>query len=226
MKLIQISAAMSLDGHIAGGDSAQRLRLSSDEDLQDMYSYRALCDAILVGANTVRKDNPSLSCHLPELITERELRGQPPDPIKVTLTRSGNLEASSDFFTRGSGEKIILCPMHSTISINKDLAYTAKMIMVKEMNAAGIVATLEKFGVKSLFVEGGTSVLTMFLSQGVFHRLRLAISPFFVGNSKAPSLVNDAVFKNIDKNRLRIASVRNIGNMAVLDIVNDSYAGN
>jgi 5-amino-6-(5-phosphoribosylamino)uracil reductase len=225
MKLIQVSAAMSLDGHIDGIQSAERLRLSSDEDLQDMYASRALCDAVLVGANTIRRDNPSLSCHLPGLITQRELRGQPPDPVKVTITRSGNLEATSDFFARGSGEKIILCPMHSTISINKQLANAAKMIMVKDMNAANIVATLEKFGIKSLFVEGGTSVLTMFLSEGVFHHLRLAVAPFFVGNSKAPAFLNDAIFKNNDKNRLRIAGVRNLGNTAVLDIINDSYAG-
>ncbi len=225
MKFIQISAAMSLDGHIDGVQSASRLRLSSDEDLQDMYASRALCDAILVGANTIRRDNPSLSCHLPDLITLRELRGQPPEPIKVTITRSGNLDANSEFFARGNGEKIILCPMHSTISINKQLAYAAKTIMVKDMNATNIVATLEKYGIKSLFVEGGTSVLTMFLSEGVFHRLRLAIAPFFVGNSEAPSFLDDAMFKNNEKNRLRIAAVRNLGNTAVLDIVNDSYAG-
>jgi 5-amino-6-(5-phosphoribosylamino)uracil reductase len=224
MKLIYVSAAMSLDGHI-DDQSVNRLRLSTDEDLHDMYAARSLCDAILVGANTIRLDNPSLSCHLPELITERELRGQEPEPIKVTVTRSGNLDADADFFTRGSGQKIIICPMHSTISISKPLANAAKIIMVKDLNAANIVATLEKFGINSLFVEGGTAILTMFLSQGVFSRLRLAVAPFFVGANKAPTLLNDAIFKNTDKNRLRIAAVRNLGNMAVIDMVNDSYIG-
>jgi len=222
MRLIQISAAMSLDGHI-DDQSVSRLRLSTEEDLQDMYAARSLCDAILVGANTIRMDNPSLSCHLPELIAERILRGQEPDPIKVTVSRSGNLEPDSNFFTRGDGQKMILCPMNSTISISKGLANAAKIIMVKDLNAANIVATLEKFGVKSLFVEGGTSILTMFLSEGVFSRLRLAVAPFFVGSSQAPSLLNDALFKNTDKNRLRITSVRNLGNMAVIDMVNDRY---
>ena len=224
MKLIQVSAAMSLDGYI-DDQSANRLHLSTDEDLQDMYAARSLCDAILVGANTIRLDNPSLSCHLPELITQRELRGQKSEPTKVTVTRSGNLEADADFFVRGDGEKIILCPMNSTISINKQLANVAKIIMVKDINAANIVATLEKYGIQSLFVEGGTSILTMFLSEGIFHRLRLAVAPFFVGSTKAPSLLNDALFKNNEKNKLRITSVRNLGNMAVIDMVNDHYAG-
>ncbi len=225
MKLIHISAAISLDGRI-DDQSPERLRLSSDEDLQDMYAARAQCDAILVGANTIRLDNPSLSCHLPELIAQRKSRGQPAEPIKVTITRTGNLDINSDFFVRGGGEKIILCPMDSTVNIDKRMAKAAKTMILKEINAVSIVTALEKFGIQSLFVEGGTSVLTMFLSEGIFHRLRLAIAPFFVGSSSAPPLLNDAVFKNNEKNKLHIESVRNLGNMAVIDIINQAMQTN
>jgi 5-amino-6-(5-phosphoribosylamino)uracil reductase len=222
MKLIQISAAISLDGHI-DDESANRLRLSSDEDWQDMYATRSLCDAILVGANTIRKDNPSLSCHLPELIAQRISRGQTPESIKVTITRTGNLQPEAKFFAQGNGQKIILCTTDSAYSVSQQLHKTAKTIMVKNINAASIVATLEEQGIQSLFVEGGTSILTMFLSAGIFHQLRLAIAPFFVGSSKAPAFLHDAIFKNNEKNKLRIASVRNLGNMAIIDMINDNY---
>ncbi len=62
MKLIHISVAMSLDGHIKD-QSDHGQRLSTKEDLQDMYAARAKCDAVLIGANTIRQDNPSLLCH-------------------------------------------------------------------------------------------------------------------------------------------------------------------
>jgi 5-amino-6-(5-phosphoribosylamino)uracil reductase len=224
MKLIHVSAAMSLDGHI-DDQTDHRLCLSTEEDLHDMYIARSKCDAVLVGANTLRKDNPSLTCHSPELTAQRLQRGQSAEPTRVTVTHSGNLDPESEFFMRGQSEKIILCPGHSTISIDKKLASAAKIIMIKDINAKNIVTTLEKYGIQSLFVEGGTSILTMFLSEGMFHRLRLAIAPFFVGSRQAPMLLNDAIFKNNDKNRLRIASVHNLGNMAVLDMINDNFIG-
>ncbi len=224
MKLIHVSVAMSLDGHIKDRSDSQRL--STNEDLQDMYAARAKCDAILIGANTIRQDNPSLLCHSERLVADRLQRGQTAEPIKVTVTHSGNLDPKSDFFVKGDTQKIILCPVHSTMTINKQLSEAAKILMVDKINANTIVRTLEKMGVHSLFVEGGTSILTMFLSEGIFHRLRLAIAPFFIGSSAAPKLLNDAVFKNNNNNRLRIANVQNLGNMAVLDIINDGYVSN
>jgi 5-amino-6-(5-phosphoribosylamino)uracil reductase len=94
---------------------------------------------------------------------------------------------------------------------------------VKLVDAISIIKALESVGIKSVFIEGGTSVLTMFLSQGIFHRLRLAIAPFFVGDKRAPALIDDAQFKNSSKKRLRIESVRILGNMSVMDILNEDY---
>lgn len=218
MKLIHVSAAMSLDGRI-DDRSSQRLVLSSPEDLQDMYAARANCDAILIGANTIRRDNPSLLLHPPELTEARVKRGQIADLIKVTITTSGDLDPKANFFSKGNAQKFVIC---TSAGANK-LSAVAKIVPIREVTAENIIRALEKFGINSLFVEGGTSILTMFLSEGIFHRLRLAIAPFFVGDSLAPALVADVNFKNETNNRLRIASMRNLGNMAVLDIINEDY---
>ena len=222
MELIHISAAMSLDGRI-DDRSARRLVLSSPEDLQDVYAARANCDAILIGANTIRRDNPSLTFHSLELVEERLKRSQTADLIKVTVTDSGDIDPAASFFAKGNTQKFVICPAANSKMVSQKLSTVAKVLPVQEMTAKNIVLALQNVGINSLFVEGGTSILTMFLSQGIFHRLRLAVAPFFAGDNLAPAFIADAKFQNGAKNRLRIASMRNLGNIAVLDIINEDY---
>lgn len=222
MKLIYLSAAMSLDGRI-DDQAAQRLVLSTPEDLQDVYAQRANCDAILVGANTIRRDNPSLLLDSVDLVSQRVKRGQNPHLLKVTVTESGDLDPKAKFFTQGDGQKFVICPAKSFSIVSKKLSEIAKILPLETINASNIVLALEEAKINSLFIEGGTSILTMFLSQGIFHRFRLAIAPFFVGDSSAPPLINPAQFNNNKESRLKITSIRNLGNMAVLDMLNEGY---
>jgi len=96
---ITVSVAVSIDGYIAD-TSPDRLRLSSAEDFADMYRARAEHDAILVGAETVRRDNPSLLLREP---------APPVHPARVTLTRSGSLSGDLRFFN-GAARSIVLAP--------------------------------------------------------------------------------------------------------------------
>ncbi len=105
MKLICISAAMSLDGRI-DDQTAKRLALSTPEDLQDMHVQRAAYDAIIVGANTIRRDNPSLRLQSADLVNQRVKRGQSPELVKVTVTQSGDLDPNAKFFTQGDGAEV------------------------------------------------------------------------------------------------------------------------
>jgi 5-amino-6-(5-phosphoribosylamino)uracil reductase len=216
---------MSLDGRI-DDRCTQRLVLSSPEDLEDMYEARAKCDAILIGANTVRHDNPSLVIDSQELIEQRIKNKQPGELIKVTVTSTGNLDKNAKFFTKGNGQKFIICPATNFEKVSKKLSNIATILPIQEITAVNIVKTLETVGINSLFIEGGTSILTMFISQGVFHRLRLAIAPFFLGDSLAPALVTQGKFINNATNRLHITALRNLGNMIVIDMLKkDSWDG-
>src|SRR5215469_9119233 len=98
---------MSIDGYI-DDTSAQRLILSSPEDLDRVDEVRASCDAILIGADTVRRDNPRLLVNSAQRRAGRVARGMPPYPVKVTVTTAG-LDPGLAFFTTG-GEKIVYCP--------------------------------------------------------------------------------------------------------------------
>ena len=94
-----LSCCVSIDGYI--GNAASRLLLSNDADFDRVDAVRASCDAILVGAETVRIDNPRLLVRSEARREERAARGLPESPMKVTVTRRAELDARADFFNVG-----------------------------------------------------------------------------------------------------------------------------
>lgn len=107
-----------------------------------MHRLRAACDAILVGAETIRRDNPSLLVGDEVLRRERIDRGLPSNPVKVTLTASCRLSPEANFFTRGDQEKIVF----TSCSDPGPLRQVATVIPAAEITAALIVTELEKRG--------------------------------------------------------------------------------
>ena len=87
-----LSCGMSIDGYL-GSATPKRLALSNDADFDRVDAVRASCDAILVGAATVRNDNPRLLVRSQTRRDERTARGLAPSPIKVTVTERVELDA-------------------------------------------------------------------------------------------------------------------------------------
>ena len=103
-----LSCSMSIDGYISG-PTRTRLMLSNDADLERVDEVRASCDAILVGAGTIRADDPQLLVRGPARRAERAARGLPPSPVKVTVTAEARLDPGARFFAAGDGEKLVYC---------------------------------------------------------------------------------------------------------------------
>jgi 5-amino-6-(5-phosphoribosylamino)uracil reductase len=220
MELIHVSVAVSLDGFI-NDNSPERLILSSQEDLEDMYACRAECDAILVGAETIRSDNPSLLFKQPYLVERRRRKGLSPELIKVTLTNSGILDPKSKFFTAGDSAKIVLCRPGNVELLQQHLGTLAELIPLNTIEPTAVLSALQERGVQRLFIEGGRSVLTQFISAGLFHLLRVAVAPLFVGDSRSPRFVADGKFLNGKKHRLRLIQARALGDTTVMEFAND-----
>ena len=102
-----LSCAVSIDGYLDDA-SPNRLILSGPEDLDEVDELRAAADAILVGAGTIRADNPRLLVRDPARIAAREAAGKPPHPLRVTLTATGDLDPAARFFT-GPGTPLVYC---------------------------------------------------------------------------------------------------------------------
>ncbi len=94
---VLLSVATSIDGSI-DDTSGRRLLLSNQDDFDRVDEVRARVDAILVGANTIRRDNPRLLVRSAQRQDERTRRGLPAHPVKVTLTTSGDLDPSAELF--------------------------------------------------------------------------------------------------------------------------------
>lgn len=184
---VLLSCAVSLDGYL-DDTSERRLILSNAADLDRVDEVRAGVDAILVGANTVRRDNPRLSVRSPRRRADREAAGLPPTPLKVVLSASGELPAGAAFLADGE----------STVYSEVDTAL------------AGLAAR----GVRRLLVEGGGRVLHTFLERGLADELHLVVAPFFVGDDRAPRFVHNGRLPWTAEHRATLAEVRAIGNVA------------
>src|SRR5205807_9063792 len=137
--------------------------------------------------NTIRRDNPRLLLRSPARRRDRIARGLPPDPVKVTVTATGDLDPTGRFFTAGEGPRLVYCPGPVVDRTSRRLAGVATVLDAGEtLDLGGVLADLAGRGVRTLLVEGGTSLHTQFLAAGLADELQLAVAPFFVGDANAP----------------------------------------
>ena len=211
-----LSCGMSIDGYL-GSASPRRLELSNDADFDRVDAVRASCDAILVGAATVRNDNPRLLVRSKCRRDERTLRGLPPSPAKVTVTERVELEPEADFFTTGETEKLVYCASPGLRRARSRLGAVATVVDGGQpVRMRRITEDLGDRGVQRLMVEGGGKVHTQFLTDDLADELQLVVAPFFVGDSRAPRFVSDGRFPWNARRRATLAEVRQIGDVVLL----------
>jgi 5-amino-6-(5-phosphoribosylamino)uracil reductase len=224
---VLLSVAMSVDGCIddATGD---RLILSNEADLDRVDEVRAGSDAILVGAGTIRRDNPALLVRSQFRSNRRIARGLPPSPARVTLTVSGDLDASARFFTAGGGARLVYVPDGEQDRVTGRIGGLAGVEVIgvggvpgdppggpeNHIGLPAVLADLAARGVRRLMVEGGGSVLAQFLAEGLADELDLAVAPVFVGDPAAPRIAG--LPPGSPRHRMHLAEVRLIGDVVLM----------
>jgi riboflavin-specific deaminase-like protein len=211
-----LSCGMSIDGYL---DTAadERLLLSNDADLDRVDAVRADSDAILVGAATVRNDNPRLLVRARARRAERAARGLPPTPIKVTVTNRVRLDPRADFGGTGATEKLVYCPSDAVAEARCRLGAVATVVDGgRRVDMCRMSEDLHVRGVRRLMVEGGGNLHTQFLTAGLADELHLVVAPFFVGDSRAPRFVGDGRYPWNPDRHARLAEVRRIGDVVLL----------
>ena len=221
---VLLSCSMSIDGYLDDATN-KRLLLSNEADFDRVDSVRAQCDAILVGARTVRQDNPRLLVRSPARCDERVARGLPAQPMKVTVTSGGDLDPTANFFVTGDHDKLVYCASGAVDKASERLGHVATVIDGGEPVDLGLVMTdLYGRGVRRLMVEGGGMLHTQFLTAGLADELDLVVAPLFVGDSRAPRFVGDGPLLHDDdadrdgntSRRAILAEVQQIGDVVLL----------
>jgi len=207
---VLLSCATSADGYLDDA-TPQRLILSGPADLDRVDEVRAGCDAILVGAQTVRTDNPRLLIRDPRRSARRAARGLPPHPARVTLTATGDLDPGARFFAPGA-LRLVYCATPALARAAK-LRDSAVLIDAGDpLSVAFMLADLTERGVARLLVEGGARVLGDFLAVGQADELNLAVAPFFVADPAAPRLN----LPGPGDGPMTLAETRRVGEVALL----------
>lgn len=211
-----LSCCMSLDGYL-DDSSEQRLVLSNQADLDRVDSLRAECDAILVGAATIRSDNPRLLVRNPARAEQRLAAGRTATPTKVTVTALAKLDPGAAFFTAGECERLVYCSSDTASGARESLGGLATVVECgAPLRMALLVEDLHHRGVRRLLVEGGGTVLSQFLADGLADELQVAVAPFFVGDSTARRFVDDGHYPWTPRHRARIAESRVLGDVVLL----------
>ncbi len=219
---IILKAAQSLDGRL-DDISPQRLLLSSPEDRERVDRLRAEHDAIMIGANTMRLDNPRLIINDEKLRKQRVEAGKPEHLLKVTLSGSGNLDPELKWFHHG-GEKLVYTTEAVAPDLQRRLGDLAETVGVgSEVSLTAVVEDLGKRGVSSLLVEGGETIHTQFLVEELADEIQLVIAPLLVGDG--PRFVSSASFPWSTVHRHELLEVRQVGDVALVRVGLDYTTG-
>lgn len=209
-----LSCAVSADGCLDDG-SADRLIMSGPEDLDEVDELRASADAILVGAGTIRADDPRLLVRSPARVARRAARGVPDQPLRVTLTATGDLDPGGRFFL-GPGTPLVYCASSAAAALAGRLGDAAVVVDAGDPpSLRNVLFDLSERAVESVLIEGGSRVLRDALEGDLADELRLAVAPFFVGSPSAPRFGLPGAYPRTAADPMTLASVRRVGSVSV-----------
>ncbi|MGA5119774.1 dihydrofolate reductase family protein [Streptomyces pseudogriseolus] len=209
---VLLSAAVSLDGYL-DDTGPERLLLSSPADFDRVDEVRASVDAILVGAGTIRADNPRLLVNSPERRAARVADGRPEYPLKVTVSGSGDLDPAARFWHTG-GDKVLYTTGKGAERA-RALGIAADVVPLGDaLDWRLLLEHLhDERGVRRLMVEGGGRIHTQLMTQGLADELQLVLAPLFVGDPDAPRLFGPGSYQG---GRLRLVETRPVGDVVLM----------
>ena len=162
--------AQSLDGYIATREG-QSVWISGPEDLRHTHRLRALCDAVVVGARTIRADDPRLTTRLVE----------GPSPVRVVLDPEGRLDDSYRVFREGPETLLLRAPDKANTARHGAARVLAVARGPEGLEIEAILALLRGRGLRRIFVEGGGVTVSRFLTAGALDRLHVTVAPLLMG---------------------------------------------
>ena len=207
-----LSGAISIDGKIA--TKTNDSKLSSENDFERLHKLRSSVDAILVGKNTVSRDNP--------LLTVRHVKGK--NPIRIVLDSKGTISRTSKILQSSNTVPTIIAvskkiPKKNLVKLEK---FPIEIISTgnDSVNLKSLLKKLSQKKIKTILVEGGGTVNWEFVKQDLFDEMILTLSPFLIGGEDSTPYLRGTGFNKISNSpNLRLKSVKRLKNHLVLHYV-------
>jgi len=193
MPFVVVKIAESLDGRIATktGDSKW---ITSDKSRSYAHRLRSEFDAIMVGVNTVLRDNPRLEAWFSKK-----------HPIKLIVDSQLSTPENANIFSRTSSVIIATLPVRSGQETENRmiLSKKAKILEIKEksgqINLKDLFKKLAQMQISSVFVEGGGTLIGSLFDDGLVDKIMFFISPKIIGGKDAVSSVMGQGVSRIDR---------------------------
>ncbi len=172
---ITLKMASTLDGKIT---ASKKKWISNSSSRKIVHHLRSYHDAILVGSNTVRIDNPRLTCRIKGL--------ENTSPIRIVINRKLDLSENLQIITDKSVKTILISSLKNE-QIPKHLKKkNIEIINIKteKFNLKNVLRELSSYGINNLLVEGGAQTAGFFLKSKFVDELMIFRNNFFVGDSE------------------------------------------
>ncbi len=209
---ILLSAAMSIDGKIASrtGDP----ELSDEQDWKEVHKIRSKMDAIMVGKETILKDNPKLH------IKFHEHKGY----YRIVLDSNLTIPLDSNVIVfQPEIYPTIICTTEG-VPIKRIRQYETSNVRIiqsgvgKKVNLVKLMPLLYELGIHSILLEGGGTLNWSFIKNDLIDEIRLTIAPWIIGGKDAVSLVEgEGIEKMIQAPRFRLLNINDRDNYVVLN---------
>jgi len=191
---IIVVSEVTIDGKLTlyrGASSKELMSIMTKEVYKYLHSIRAQVDAIMVGCETVRTDDPSL--------TVRYVEGK--NPIRVIPCSTANVPLNASIFSKDAPTIIVTTKRAPQERVKKIKELGAEVIYAGEdlVNFDILLPLLYEKGIKKLMVEGGASINWELARNGYIDEIRIIHLPVLVGGENVPTLVGGEGFKSLKK---------------------------
>lgn len=181
--------AMTLDGKIATrtGHSAW---VTGPAARQAVHCLRNRCDAVIVGGNTVRQDNPHLTPH-----------GQGDNlPLRVVMSRQLDLPATAHLWDLAEAPTVVFCGAQSDAQGHKNLESKGiEVIALEPLHPMTVMANLYERGHLAVLWECGGQLAAVAIAQNCVQKVWAFVAPKIIGGAQAPSPVGELGLERMDR---------------------------
>jgi len=212
MPYVILKTAMTLDGKIATSDGDSKW-ITSDASRHYVHKLRSQVDAVLVGVNTIIKDNPLLTSH-----------GEGKDPVRIIIDKNGIIPEEAKIFSAGTSEIILVTTPHGKKRLLNKKFPRIPHILSFDTNGVRMISfrrimkeIYKKFNIRTLLIEGGGDTNWSAIKSGVVDEYLFFIAPKILGGKNSLTPVEGEGYKKIKfSQQIEIEKVFRLGNDIVI----------